>query len=264
MGTPTDDPPTIQLPINANERTLGSLRLWLPPDEDVGEHEDFITAITAGAALAFDNIRLLRTVARRAIQDERNRVARELHDEIGPALASLGLNLDIVLTMDTTSAAERNLRKLRDMVTDLVEKVRSSVAKLRRADTTTVLEHIHRIAAELGTGPPAIVVAVDEQEAADGAVATEVGAILVEAVRNAARHSDPKKVRIDGYVAASHGLITVEDDGKGFDANADYPGHFGLVGMRERAAAIDGSITINSVLGRGTTLKVGWGAPTPM
>lgn len=262
-GTPVDAPPTSEVPIVASGRTLGVLRIWLPPDENPEDYARTIAASTAGAALAFDNIRLLRTVARRSIQDERSRVARELHDDIGPALASLGLNMDILLTMENTSSTERQLTRLRAMVTELVERVRSSVAMLRRADTTTVVEHIHRIAAELGGGPPAIVVAIDERAQADGAVAAEVGAILIEAVRNAAKHADAHKIRIDGYVATEHGRISVEDDGRGFDASADYPGHFGLVGMRERAAAIGGSVDISSVVGRGTTLTVVWGDQSP-
>ncbi len=263
-GAPVEGPPTTVVPIVANDRTLGAMNLWLPPEEDPDDYRRIIDATTAGTALAFDNIRLLGTVARRSIQDERSRVARELHDEIGPALASLGLNMDILLTMETTTATERQITRLRAMVTDLVEKVRSSVAMLRRADTTTVIEHIHRIAAELGSGPPAIVVAVDERAQTDGAVAAEVGAILVEAVRNAARHADAQKIRIDGRVDVDSGRISVEDDGRGFDADADYPGHFGLVGMRERAAAIGGSVEIKSVVGRGTTLTVGWGTQPPV
>ena len=172
--------------------------------------------------------------------------------------------MDILLTMENTTSAQRQLTKLREMVTGLVEKVRSTVATLRRADTTTVVEHIHRIAAELGGGPPAIVVAIDERAVTDGSVAAEVGAILVEAVRNAARHAKPQKIRIDGFVDAERGRISVEDDGRGFDATVAYPGHFGLVGMQERAAAIGGSIEISSVIGRGTTLTVWWGPQPPM
>lgn len=263
-GAPVDTDPTTEVPIVGSDRTLGTLRLWLPPEEGTEEYDKTIEAVTAGASLAFDNIRLLRTVARRAIQDERSRVARELHDDIGPALASLGLNMDILLTMENTTSAQRQLTKLREMVTGLVEKVRSTVATLRRADTTTVVEHIHRIAAELGGGPPAIVVAIDERAVTDGSVAAEVGAILVEAVRNAARHAKPQKIRIDGFVDAERGRISVEDDGRGFDATVAYPGHFGLVGMQERAAAIGGSIEISSVIGRGTTLTVWWGPQPPM
>lgn len=260
--TPTLTPAAF--PISIGDRTLGWLRLWHDPDISLDEHRPVVDAVTAGVALAFDNIQLLQTVARRSIQDERNRVARELHDDIGPALASLGLNMDMLVTSAETTAAERQLRKVRGNVTDLVERVRSTVASLRRADTTTVVEHIHRIAAELGSGTPRIVVRVEERATADGATAAEVGAILIEAVRNAARHASAHRIIIEGLVDAESGRLSVTDDGRGFDATADYPGHFGLVGMRERAAAINGNVEIQSIVGRGTTLTVVWGAQPPL
>ncbi len=252
-----------EYPIAIGERDLGSLCLWHDPEESLEPFASTIASATAGVALAFDNIQLLQTVARRSIQDERNRVARELHDDIGPALASLGLNMDILMNHATTTSAEREIRRLRTGVTELVERVRSTVASLRRADTTTLLEHIHRIAAELGGGPPRIVLKIQERAVTDGAIAAEVGAIVIEAVRNAARHAEADTITIDGFVQGETGRIDVRDDGLGFDATADYPGHFGLVGMRERAAAISGSVAIESNAGRGTTLTVVWGDQLP-
>ncbi len=263
-GTMASNSAGSEFPISITDRTLGWLRIWHDPSLSLEEHQATIDATTAGIALAFDNISLLQTVARRSIQDERNRVARELHDDIGPALASLGLNMDILLTTAETTAAKRQLTRLRSNVTSLVERVRATVASLRRADTTTVVEHIHRIAAELGAGPPRIVVKIDERGVVDGAIAAEVGAILIEGVRNAARHADARTITIEGLVDREHGRISVTDDGRGFDSTADYPGHFGLVGMTERAAAIDGTLEIQSHLGRGTTLTVGWGTQPPL
>ncbi len=251
-------------PIAIGSRNLGWLRLWHARRESLEPFESTITSATAGVALAFDNIQLLQTVARRSIQDERNRVARQLHDDIGPALASLGLNMDILMSQASTTTEEREMRRLRTSVTELVERVRSTVASLRRADTTTLVEHIHRIAGELGSGPPRIVLKIEERAVTDGATATEVGAIVIEAVRNAARHADADTIVIDGVVQGEAGSIAVRDDGRGFDATADYPGHFGLVGMRERAAAISGQIEIESNPGRGTTLTVMWGDQLPV
>jgi signal transduction histidine kinase len=248
-----------EFPISIGERTLGVLRLWHKPGVDLTPHRIPIEAVVAGVALAFDNIQLLQTVARRSVQDERNRVARELHDDIGPALASLGLGLDVLIQTSQGGTSARQLERLRLSTTELVERVRATVAALRRADTTTVLDHIHRIAAELGSGPPNLIVSVDEQAPSDGATAAEVGAILVEAVRNAARHAAAETIRIDGFIAGETGRLIVSDDGRGFDAGAAYPGHYGLVGMRERAAAIGGDIRISSMPGRGTTLHVVWG-----
>lgn len=250
-----------QHPIQIAARHLGDFRVWHRPQDDLAVHREVIDAVLVGVALAFDNVHLLQTVAKRSIQDERTRVARELHDDIGPALASLGLGLDIVTQAVPDGPTGRQIQRMRASVTDLVERVRSTVAALRREDTTTVLEHIHRIAAELGAGTPDLMVNVEEQQRADGDTAAQVGAILVEAVRNAAQHASAATIRINGYVGGSSGRLAVVDDGKGFDASADYPGHFGLVGMRERAAAIGGSVNIRSIEGQGTTLTVVWGTP---
>jgi signal transduction histidine kinase len=262
-GTLTPTCTVTEFPVAIGDRTLGSLRIWHENAVSLDEHRTLIDATTAGVALAFENIQLLQMVARRSIQDERNRVARELHDDIGPALASLGLSMDVLVTTATTTATERQLRRLRGAVTELVEKVRATVAALRRADTTTVVEHIQRIAAELRPGSPRIMVDVEELRAADGATAAEVGAIVIEAARNAAMHAEATTVTINGVVDGERGLISVRDDGKGFDATADFPGHFGLVGMRERAAAIEGELSIQSDRGRGTTLTVVWGDQPP-
>ncbi len=260
-GKLNDDDVADQFPIEIGERSLGAIRLWHRPGVDLAQHRLSIEAVVAGVALAFDNIQLLQTVARRSVQDERNRVARELHDDIGPALASLGLGLDVLIQTSQGGPTGRQLERLRQATTDLVELVRATVAALRRADTTTVMDHIHRIAAEIGSGPPNLIVAVKEEEPAEGGTATEVGAILVEAVRNAARHASAETIRIEGVITSESGRLIVSDDGRGFDPRADYPGHFGLVGMRERAAAIGGNIAISSVPGRGTTLHVVWGNP---
>lgn len=259
MGHLTDSDVAEEFPIEIGDRTLGMLRLWHRPGVDLAPHRIAIEAVVAGVALAFDNIQLLQTVARRSVQDERNRVARELHDDIGPALASLGLGLDVLIQNSQGGTTSRQLERLRHATTELVERVRATVAALRRADTTTVIDHIHRLAAELGTGPPNLIVAVDERAPSDGATAAEVGAILVEAVRNAAQHASAETIRIDGVIAGESGRLIVSDDGRGFDASAAYPGHYGLVGMRERAASIGGDIRISSMPGRGTTLHVVWG-----
>ncbi|NND03082.1 MAG: hypothetical protein HKN91_09865 [Acidimicrobiia bacterium] len=256
VGDPAE---ALRYPIRSSDRMLGSLLVWPSDGSDLDDHDGVIDATLASAALAFDNIQLLQTVARRSVQDERSRVARELHDDIGPALASLGLGLDILVQGHADPHVRPQLSLLRQSVTDLVERVRSAVAMLRREDTTTVTEHVHRLAAAIGGGPPRLVLDLEERAAIDGTTATEVGAILTEAIRNAVEHALASTIRIAGYVDASGGKISVVDDGRGFDTDAEYPGHFGLVGMRERAEVIKGTVTITSGPGQGTTLTVQWG-----
>ncbi len=178
-----------QYPLVSGGRSVGSVQLWPQDGADLADHVGDIQRELAGVALAFDNIQLLGTVARRSVQDERNRVARELHDHIGPSLASLGLMVDVLVQTKTDPGLIPQLRKLRTDITELVERIRTAVAELRRADTTTVMDHVHRIVNELGDDAPRVQVAIDERAAADGATAAEVGSILIEAVRNAAKHS---------------------------------------------------------------------------
>ncbi len=241
-------------------RAVGSVRLWPVDGADLSAHTADIERSLAGVALAFDNIQLLGTVARRSVQDERNRVARQLHDDIGPALASLGLAVDVLVQTRSDSALSPQLRKMRQEITSLVERVRGTVADLRRADTTTVMDHIHRIVTELGVDAPRVIVSIDQRRAADGATAAEVGLVLVEAVRNAARHSGATVIRIEGEVDGDRGELVVSDNGDGFDPHLAYAGHFGLIGMEERAAAIGGDVTVSSRPGKGTLVKVTWGA----
>lgn len=249
-----------EYPLVSGERTVGSVRLWPSNGADLADHATEIDGTLAGVALAFDNIHLLGMVARRSVQDERNRVARQLHDDIGPALASLGLLVDMLVQTRSDPALTPQLRRMRNDITSLVERVRGAVAALRRADTTTVMDHVHRIVTELGDDAPRVLVSIDERHAADGATAAEVGSVLVEAVRNAARHSGARQIRIEGEVDGDRGRLVVSDDGLGFDPHLAYAGHFGLIGMQERAAAIGGDLTVSSRPGAGTRVTVTWGS----
>ena len=83
--------------------------------------------------------------------------------------------------------------------------------------------------------------------------------MLVEAVRNAARHSEATQIRIEGIVDGANGELAVVDNGHGFDPQLAYAGHFGLVGMQERAVAIGGDLSISSRPGAGTRVTVTWG-----
>src|SRR5690606_26625647 len=76
-----------------------------------------------------------------------------------------------------------------------------------------------------------------------------------EAVSNAVRHGQAKRVTVSLDYRADAMRLTVSDDGNGFDPEATRPGHYGLVGMRERAAHVRGRLTIDSAPGRGTTVE---------
>ena len=108
-------------------------------------------------------------------------------------------------------------------------------------------------------GDPPIVVDLDERRPPRPAMVGDLTAIVTEATRNAHAHSGASKIMISGRIDRSHGVCSVIDDGTGFDPTHEPDGHFGLMGMRERAEKIGASINFKSEPGVGTTVTVEWG-----
>lgn len=240
-------------------RGIGRISLWAAPEMRTDELHETVDVAIRPVTLAFDNILLLQQIARRAVHEERTRVARELHDEIGPSLASLGLALDMaILQYDTDPDLAVHLESTRRHLSSLVENIRRTVADLRHDEVDSIVEQAHRIAAEIGPDGPAVVVEINEHRPPRPAVANHVGAVLTEAVRNAVGHSEARVVKLEGSIDRDAGWVTVSDDGKGFDTNLQPDGRFGLVGMRERAATIAGTLVVDSQPGQGTSVKLEW------
>jgi signal transduction histidine kinase len=103
-----------------------------------------------------------------------------------------------------------------------------------------------------------VLIEIDERRPPRPSLLPEIAGILGEAVRNAHQHADATRVRVHGWVNFDRGRLVVEDDGSGFDPAAPYPGHFGLLGMRERAQRVGGRLSIVR-LERGTSISLEWG-----
>ena len=109
-------------------------------------------------ALGFSNVLLLQEITRTAIKEERVRLARELHDEIGPSLASLGLALDVALVQGVEDPTlTGNLERLRSDVSMLVEEVRATVADLRSAGGESLSQAVLKAAARAVNGTDVVV-----------------------------------------------------------------------------------------------------------
>lgn len=259
-GTPDAGAEPARSPISIGGRTLGGLALWPRPDADLGEYGDLIDEALRPVALAFDNIVLLQDIAHRAVREERVRVARELHDEIGPSMASLGLGLDAILHQHRLDPETRTqLETIRDTVTRLVEEVRGMVSDLRADSSVSLVERATALAVEAGADGPAYVVDVHERRPPRAAIAGQLGAILAEAIRNAFEHSGATLVQVEGIVDRNAGTITIRDDGDGFNVDTSPRGHFGIIGMKERAADVGAVLDLASDPGVGTAVSITWG-----
>lgn len=213
---------------------------------------------------------LVQRLLRRAInaqEEERARLARELHDDIGQMLTAVQLNLDHLSTLPLSNAAahEGQLARTRELTDRALADLRRIIAAVRPG-----------ILSELGLLPALEWVAdrtlrhaglsvTIEGNLHDGRLPDEVETLLFriaqEAMGNVARHSQAEQLRVDVQQQDGSVTMTIADDGRGFDPSAvhsreDIAGGLGLAGMVERAALVGGQVAVESAPGEGTTIRV--------
>jgi signal transduction histidine kinase len=195
-----------------------------------------------------------RAYANRRVVEERRRIARDLHDGLAQELAFIATTARGIADSDTTnsrfrqlaSAAERGLGESRRAIASLTDRHRDE------SFDAALVQTVEEVALRLGTrvvinAEPAPGIPQERQE--------QLLRIVREAVTNAARHGGADLVRVD--FANGNGLrLQVEDDGVGFDPTATESSGFGLVTMRERAAAMGAQFYLSSSPDKGTKVEV--------
>lgn len=238
---------------------LARLELWTEEFALTPSQRAAIEATVAPVGLALDNDAMVQRLAGMTIQRERVRLARELHDDVAPSIASVGLALDMVLMSESFGPEqERTLEATRTNVTRLVDTIRARVQDLRADRALSITEMAHSLVAEVDAEGPTVIVDIEERTPPRPAIAVEVGSLLAEAFRNCLRHADATVITIAGRVEDQTGSLTVEDNGRGFEVGASAPERFGLIGMRERAALIGATLDVESTPGSGTTVAIAW------
>ena len=209
----------------------------------------------------------LHALTRRLVQAEeaeRRRIARELHDRAGQSLSALNINLDIV-SRESGSLPDALRQRLEDCAA-LVEGTLQSIENVMAELRPPLLDE-YGLGAALGahaeefshrTGIRASIVEASPEAtkrlAPEAAVA--LFRIAQEALSNVVKHAHAKSVHIEISLEDANLLLTVRDDGQGFDAAARPPGRWGMTTMRERAEAIGGQLQLQSRPGEGTVVRV--------
>jgi signal transduction histidine kinase/ligand-binding sensor domain-containing protein len=202
--------------------------------------------------------------------NERTRIARDLHDTMLQSFQGALLRFQSVATVITTrpDEASKRLEQALDQAETAVTEGRNAVHGLRASATT--LNDLGKAIAAFGaelTGDPTLVNAPAIAVEIDGAsrmlnplVRDEAYRIASEALRNAIRHAAARYITVTIHYEPRQLRLTVIDDGKGIAAETlerqQVAGHFGLPGMRERAAVVKGQLEVRSAPGAGTEIEL--------
>lgn len=254
-------------------RLIGRLALGYERAHSVTQaHVEIAREIADQLAIAFDSAQLianlrdanekLQVLSRRLVnaqEDERRRIARELHDEVGQTLTGLNLALEADGRQEEQLPRERR-QMIQQMVNGLTQRVRELSLDLRPAmlDDLGVLPALRWLFRRY-TDQTGIEVRLSQygfERRFEPELETAVFRIVQEALTNVARHARVREASVDLW--ANHELLTVqiEDHGVGFDVEQKQSAaaSAGLLGMHERAHLLGGNIVIDSQPGRGTTV----------
>lgn len=226
--------------------------------EDRRRFDAFITR----ASLAIENALLFEQAQVAASNEERQRLARDLHDSVSQALYGIALGartarkrlgeggdpglaepIDYIVNL-----AEAGLAETRALIFELIPEsleTQGLVVAIQRQAAATKARHQLDVQVFAGEEPD---LALRAKEA--------LYRIVQESLNNIVKHAGARQVRIEISHAAGCVTVRVQDDGHGFDTAASFPGHFGLQSMQERAARIGGTFEVQSAPGRGTVTTV--------
>ncbi len=253
------------VPLIANGRVLGVLNIESPLPSGLTEEDAAVLETVADMlAGAVENGRLYQRAQAAAVFEERNRLARELHDSVSQQLFS------ITLTAQAARAQlERNpsrlpalLDRLQETATAALAEMRALIFQLRppalrdQGLIAALQQHAQHLAHREGLRIE-LNVTGDERHARG--IEQPLFRIVQEALNNVVKHAAARNVQIALEFAADRVRISVTDDGKGFDPTAPPSGegrHLGLLSMRERAAELGGSFSVRSQPGTGVQIEV--------
>lgn len=235
----------------------GAVIVVVPEGSATRERQDALASLATEAAMAIDNSRLFQGIRELTIDDERRRLARDLHDGVVQSLVHVRFELDLVRRVPDIPFADE-IERLRGVVGQAVEEVRATVNNLRSV----------RLGAGLGTAlmsvareyeRPALRVVVDAgpTETLTPEAELQLLRIAQEAISNAVHHGAPSVIYVRLWEDTDHVHLQVLDDGVGVDdGHVDPSRGVGLRAMQERAALLGAALDLGPGVDGGTCVQV--------
>lgn len=261
-----------------NERNIVHLRSWmgvplLVKDRIIGlfvlshnqpqyytqHHVSVVQALANQAAVALENAHLYGQARDLAVLQERQRLARELHDSVSQALYGIALG-----TRTARTLLERNPNQLAEpldyilsLAEDALTEMRALIFELRPAslETEGLVNALMKQAQAVQRREGLMVnMEVGEEPSLPFKVKETLYRVAQEAIHNSVKHAHAKKITVRLYENTTRSFLEVIDDGVGFNPNQSFPHHLGLMSMHERLTLVGGTLEITSTPGMGTRI----------
>lgn len=249
------------VPLLVQERVVGMIALdRFQPGGFAVEEVRMAVAFAGQAALALENARLYAQAEQVAILEERQRIARELHDSVSQALYGIGLGArtarealdehptEVAESLDyVLSLAEAGLTEMRTLLLELRPEIlerEGLVAALAQLAASLRSRYQIEVKTDLCQEPE---ISSEAKQA--------LYRIAQEALHNVAKHAQANAVELHLCHADHQVVLEVHDNGVGFDPAGSFPGHLGLHSMRERIGRLGGTLSVDSTPHRGTHIR---------
>ena len=252
------------IPLYGRDRKLGVLNVASADWQELSA-ENLRILYTVGdlLSMAVERARLFARSAETGALEERNRLAREIHDTLAQGLAAISLQLETADALLENQAAPERIRPCIERALSLarqnLDEARRSVLDLRAAslEGRSLPEALERLAAQINEqGRVRIETRLEgAAQPLPGRVEAGLYRVAQEALENIARHAQAQRAVLRLRVDADQATLEIIDDGQGFEPGSNPPERFGLVGMNERIHLLGGWMEVKSSPGAGTAIR---------
>ena len=253
----------LSVPLRMGKDVIGILMVLSQEETGFSHQEAELLQQYANRTVSvLENARFASQIQEFAITEERSRLSREMHDNLGQTLGSLGLEIDeigLLLTSGQEKQAIQKLKEVREVVKHASDEARHLIVALRTSASHDVdlipllREYLGSFERQTNTE---ITLNVQSEKATrfSPRVSLQLVRVIQEALTNARKHAHASRVEVCFDIIEGEAVIGVTDDGIGFEVASVHPRgqHFGIQVMSERISELGGSLEINSHPGRGT------------
>ena len=251
----------IYAPLVARQSLVGVVAVEAQSPTGISDRDlELMRGVAEQAALAVDNALWFGRLRTLGAEEERTRIARDLHDRVAQSLAYVAFELERIVALSSSQNVTDELESLRHDVRRVVTEVRDTLYDLRTDVSAkqdlhkTMEDFLSRVEDRSGLK---VEFASHTTRSLALPLEREIWRMGQEAIINVERHARASVLRVDWSIGEDAAELTIADDGRGFPiATAGRFDSYGLLGMRERADAIGATLEIDTAPGRGTTIRI--------